>query len=58
MLLNGLATGVHSSADNIVAAATQYSVDIGARQKKKKKKSHNFATQLKSYFVLGILRNK
>lgn len=57
MLLNGLATGVHSSADNIVAAATQYSVDIGARQKKKKE-SHNFATQLKSYFVLGIPRNK
>lgn len=34
MLLNGLVTGVHSSADNIVvAAATQYSLDIGASQK-------------------------
>ncbi len=40
MLLNGLVTGVHSSADNIIAAASQYSVDIGASQKKKK--SHNF----------------
>lgn len=43
MLLNGLVTGVHSSADNIVAAATQYSVDIGASQKKK-----SFPNQLKS----------
>lgn len=34
MLLNGLATGVHSSADNIIVAATQYSVDIEARRKK------------------------
>lgn len=34
MFVNGLATGVHSSADNIVAAATQYSVGIGASKKK------------------------
>lgn len=30
MLVNGLATGVHSSADNIVATATQYPAGIGA----------------------------
>lgn len=35
MLLNGLVTGVHSSADNIVAAATQYPVGIGASKKEK-----------------------
>lgn len=33
MFINGLVSGVHSSADNIVAMAMQYSVDIGARQR-------------------------
>ena len=33
MLLNGLVTGVHSGADNIVTAAPQYSVDIQASKK-------------------------
>lgn len=36
MFINGLVTGVHSSADNIVATAMQYSVDIGARQRNNK----------------------
>lgn len=34
MLLNGLVTGVHSGADNIVAAATKYSMDIGVSKNK------------------------
>lgn len=50
MLLNGLVTGVHSSADNIVAAATKYSMDIGVSEKKR---FCSFLTQMKSYF-LGI----
>jgi len=37
MLLNGLVTGVHSSADNIMARATQYSVDSRASPKGEKK---------------------
>lgn len=50
MLLNGLVTGVHSSADNIVAAAAaQYSAGVGAGETKERKKiSHNFLAQLKS----------
>lgn len=39
MFINGLVSGVHSSADNIVAKAMQYSVDIGARQRKNKSRS-------------------
>lgn len=39
MLLNGLVTRVHSRADNIVAAATQCSVDIGESPRKKRKES-------------------
>lgn len=37
MVLNGLVTGVHSGADNIIATTTQYVVDIGASEEKKKK---------------------
>lgn len=48
MLLNGLATGVHSSADNIIVAATQYSVDIEARRKK----NTIFPTHLKKLVLL------
>lgn len=36
MFLNGLVTGVHSSADDIGATAKQYSVDIRARQRNNK----------------------
>ena len=58
MLLNGLATEVHSSADNIVTAATQYWVDIGACKKKREKKSHNFSHRQKRYFFMRIPLNK
>lgn len=49
MLLNGLATGVHSSVDNIIVAATQYSVDIEARRGKK---NTIFPTHLKKLVLL------
>lgn len=51
MFLNGLVTGVHSSADNIVAVATQYSVDIGASQKKKK--DSQFSHPIEKLFFFG-----
>lgn len=36
MFIKGLVTREHSSTDNIVATAMQYSVDIGARQRNNK----------------------
>lgn len=54
MLLNGLATGVHSSADNIIVAATQYSVDIEARRKKKHNFPHPFKKACTFSECLGI----
>lgn len=49
MFINGLATAVHSSADNIVARAVQYLVDTGGSQRNNK--SHYFH-QLRSKFFL------
>lgn len=53
MFVNGLVTGVHSRADNIVATATQYSVGIGASQRIIE--SHNFPRLSSSFLEFLVI---